>query len=67
MNTYQGGGTCQGKVIPINRPFASLFFRNFAYLMCAYLKKGKGVTMHSLRDAIFLYENDCIARFSYLH
>ena len=56
MNTYQGGGTCQGKIIPINRPFASLFFRNFAYLICGYLKKRKDVTMRSLRDAIFYVE-----------
>ena len=26
MNAYQGGGTSQGKIIPINRHVASLFF-----------------------------------------
>ena len=26
MNTYQGGGTSQGKIIPIKRHFASLIF-----------------------------------------
>ena len=26
MNTYQGGGTSQGKIIPIKRHFASFFF-----------------------------------------
>ena len=26
MNTYQGGGTSQGKIIPIKRHFASLVF-----------------------------------------
>ena len=27
MNTYQGGGISQGKIIPIKRHFASLIFR----------------------------------------
>ena len=26
MNTYQGGGTSQGKIIPIKRRFATLIF-----------------------------------------
>ena len=30
MNTYQGGGTSQGKVIPIEHHFASLIFGIFA-------------------------------------
>ena len=41
MNTYQDGWTSQGKITLIKHHFTSLIFRNFACLMCAYLKKGK--------------------------
>ena len=33
MNTYQGGGTSQGKIIPIKLHFASLIFGNHAILI----------------------------------
>ena len=36
MNTYQGGGTSQGKIIPIKRHFASLVFGIFSQLVGSY-------------------------------
>ena len=46
MNTYQGGGTSQGKIIPIKRHFASFFFWLEGGIISLLVGSGPLISIH---------------------